>query len=182
MAKITTFVYGWIAVYTVGMRRFASALNAPEPKSQYVRTISLLLAGIFTAFAFSQLYSFDEFTEIVASYGLFGGADTAEVFAAVIVVLEVFALPFLLRMRLSRLMRVMSMGCGWLVVFVWALISKWLVLFTSGQENVGFLGGVAQLSPGWWAVFVSVALGILSAWASWGMWPVAKKKRLPASK
>lgn len=153
------------------MKMFASVTPAPVPKTKNVTTISIFLAAILVVMAVAQLFSFEEFLLWMASLTLFPNDSVASLVAALIVVSEVFALPFLLRLQTSPLMRVFSMGCGWLVAGTWLVLTSWMVFFGEGVTNVGFLGDVVELTPGWWAVFMSLSLAILSAWASWGMWP-----------
>jgi len=146
------------------------------PKTKDAPIIALMYASIIVVLVVAQLFSFDKFLTIVESYWLPGGVVFAHFLAAYLVIVEVFALPFLLRMRVSLAMRVVSMGCGWLVALIWLGISLWLVISTNAVGNIGFVGSVVALAPGWWAVFISIALGTLSAWASWGMWPLVRKK------
>jgi hypothetical protein len=162
------------------MTVFAKTTAAPEPKTRRAFHIALLYAVLLTGMALAQLYTFDEFIEIIPSLSLPVGEALGYLIAPLIVVLEVFALPFLLRMRLSPAFRFVSMLFGWGVPLVWLAISLWLVVTAQPVVTIGFLGGIGELAPGWWAVLVSVALGILAAWASWGMWPVAR--RSPSSK
>lgn len=158
------------------MKALALATNPLRPKTKNVRWVALLYAAALVAFATSQLFSFEDFLNIVSGYGLFDNELVERLKAVFVVVAEVFALPFLLRMKLSWLMRIISMICGWLVAMFWFGISLWLVVANVSPENIGFLGSVVTLTPGWWAVLMSVGFGILSAWASWGMWPIARKK------
>ena len=162
------------------MSFFVQATDARKPKTKNVHTIAhtiaLLYAGVMVLFSVTQLFTFEAFIRLLDSFGLPGGVRVTHVLAAVIVITEVFALPFLLRMRLSPAMRVVSMVCCWLVALKWFGLTLWMMLSVNSISNVGFLGDLFRLTPGWWAVLFSVALGILAAWASWGMWPLARKK------
>lgn len=159
------------------MIKFATASDSPKPKTKNVKTIALFYALILVVFVVAQLFSFEEFLGVVQGYGLFSDEALSRLFAALIVTSEIFALPFLLGMKLSKAMRVFSMICGWFVALFWAGVTKWIVFYGVGIENVGFLGDVVELVPGWWAVFASLGLGVLSAWASWGMWPLESHRR-----
>jgi hypothetical protein len=176
MSKITTFAREAEAGYSVNMSIFVQATDAGKPKTKNVKTIALLYAVIILVFAVAQLFSFEDFLTLLDSFGLPGGSTNAQILAAVIVISEVFALPYLLRMRLSLAMRVVSMVCGWLVALIWLCLSLWVMLSVNAISNIGFLGDVMPLTPGWWTVFFSAALGILASWAAWGMWPLARKK------
>jgi len=82
-----------------------------------------------------------------------------------------------LSMDLSPLMRVVSMVMCWIAAAAWIKMSLWLMLTTNAVHNIGLLGTKVSLMPGWWAVFFGIALGILAAWASWGMWPLPKRRK-----
>jgi len=166
--------------YTLTMSILATPTEAPKPKTKDVTIIATFYAAILTVMAVAQLYSFDTFTEHMASLGLPGGIAMGYFLASFIVVAEVFALPFLLRMRISPAFRVFSMLLGWIVPVVWLKVSIWMVATYSDAVTVGFFGTVVDTMPGWWAVLVSGAFGILAAWSAWGMWPL--KKRLKRTK
>ena len=153
------------------MSIFVSTTPAPIPKSKDVKRISLFFAGVLVVMAVAQLFTFEEFLVLVEGFGLPGGAVFAHLFTAILITAEVFALPFLLRMSLSPLFRWVSMISGWIVALLWIFITFWLAVNPGYVTNVGFLGTIAEMMPGWWAVFMSIALGILATWASWGMWP-----------
>jgi hypothetical protein len=150
--------------------------SAPPPKTTDVKRMTIFYAALLTVLAVTQLFTFDHFLELLTTFGFPLGDQFAYLVGAVIVAAEVFALPFLLRMPLSPAFRWFSMMCGWLVAAAWIKISLWLVVIDSTVTNVGYLGTVTDLMPGWWAVFIASALGILTVWASWGMWPGKRKK------
>jgi hypothetical protein len=157
------------------MSIFIQPTVAPEPKSPLTEKIAMLLAGVFVLLAVGQLFSFEDFPAVIEAWHLPSvGAGVAVLLAAFVVVLEVLAIPFLLRMRLSPAMRLVSMSSGWLVGAWWLLVTLWQN--TAGvAANVGLLGATVQLPAGWWAVFFVVAIGVLVAWASWGLWPVRRR-------
>lgn len=153
--------------------KYIKATNAPTPITRESGIVAYLYGVILIIMALSQLFSFDDF---LTHFGNFGFPWFSQVVPVVIVVLEVFAVPFLLRIQLSPLMRVVSMVSGWLVAIGWLKISLWLVLTNNNVSNIGMLGTKVSLIPGWWAVFVSLALLLMSIWASWGMWPLKNIK------
>lgn len=158
------------------MSVFAKPTEAREPRSKDAKRIAIFYAILLLIFAVMQLFTFDKFLVLIGEFGLPGEEMTAYLVASLLVVSEVFALPFLLRMPLSPLFRWFSMILSWLAAALWIKLSFWLVLTDSPVETVGFLGTLVYVMPGWWAVLVSVALGILAAWASWGLWPGKAKK------
>jgi hypothetical protein len=153
------------------MSVFARVTDGASPKSKNIIPISLMYSAILVIFAVAQLFTFDDFQNLIDSFWLPGGAPVAYFLSGFIVVAEVFALPFLLRMRVSPLMRYVSMFLGWFVPLFWLCISLWLQLTVNAVNNVGMVGTVAKLMPGWWAVLFSAALAILAVWISWGLWP-----------
>lgn len=150
---------------------FVKSTAAPKPRTQQSATIALLFAGILLLMALGQLFSFEKFIPLIESYQLPGGAGAALIVACVLVILEVFSLPFLLRMKLSKLMRVVSMVAGWLVVASWLKLALWANLVVNDVDNIGLFGVHVPLPVGWWVVLVVVALGILAAWSAWGLGP-----------
>jgi hypothetical protein len=151
--------------------------SAPiSPRTKDAPLIGLAYAGIVTIFAVAQLFSFDKLPDMFDSFWLPGGAGFAHFLVSLLVIVEVFSLPFLLRIRVSLAMRFFSMLCGWLVAGIWLYVSLWLAVSTNAIDNIGILGTIVKLAPGWWAVLVSLGLGILAAWSSWGMWPLKTRK------
>lgn len=150
--------------------------KAPVPRTKDAAMISILYAVFLVILAVTQLFTFDTFLQLLGTFDLPGGEQGAYLLGSLLVVSEVFALPFLLRMSMSPAFRWLSIGLGWLAAALWVFISLWLVLTEPIVINVGFLGTLTDLMPGWWAVLVSVSLLILAIWSSWGMWPAKVKK------
>jgi hypothetical protein len=155
---------------------FVKATIPPLPKNQRAVRAGIIYAGILVVFVVSQLFSFEEFLEIVRDFGLPGATPGAYSLATLVVTAEVFALPFLLRMQLSAGMRYVSMVTGWLVAFFWIFITLWLVVTSSTVINVGMFGDIIAVASGWLSVLFSLGLGALSVYVSRGMWPIAEKK------
>lgn len=150
---------------------FAKLTEAPKPRTQDSRTVALFFAFVLAAMATLQLFSFEKFIPLIESYWLPGGQGTALLVAGLLVVFEVFALPFLLQMKLSKLMRIVSMVCGWLAVSLWFKLALWSNLTTTALTNNGFFGTSVEIPVGWWAVSFMAALGVLAIWSAWGLWP-----------
>lgn len=154
------------------MIRFAKAEYPNKPKTIESVRAAYLLAGLLTIFALGQLFEFNQFLELFGTYNFFDGEAFSRIVAASIIICEVFALPFLLGMRLSKLFRVISMAFGWIAVIGWLIISIWTNLIENTATNFGLLGTKIQLVPGLWAISFCIALCILCTWASWGLWPL----------
>ncbi len=163
--------------YTADMRFFVSATPAPKPRVQSVIVMSLFYAALLAIMAVAQLFTFEDFIQHIVTLDLPGGRGAAHFIAALIIVSEILALPFLLRMALSPAFRWVSLAFGWLVAGLWIYVSTWTVLFVPEASTIGFMGTVIEMIPGWWAVFISISFGILAAWATYGMAPVTRKKK-----
>ncbi len=155
------------------MSIFVKATPAPTPKTTNIRSIALLYGLILMVFALTQLVTFQDFILIIDSYWLPLDRQLTALYAALIVTLELLAVPFLLRFKLSPAMRLLSMVAGWIIAAFWICMSVWLVLTDNAVSSIGFLGGLITIMPGLGTVLVATAMGILAAWASWGMWPFA---------
>lgn len=159
------------------MSIFPKAGTATPAKTKESKQIAVVYAVVLVVFALAQLFTFDEFIGLIPSFGLPVGALTAYMLAPTIVAAEVFALPFLLRMKLSVGFRWFSMVLGWAVAVLWLFITLAVVTRDIEATTIGFLGTAVDLVPGWWAVTVPIAMGILAIWASWGLWPAKRAKR-----
>lgn len=96
----------------------------------------------------------------------------AKLLAALVVTAEVFAVPFLLCMRLSPLMRVCSMVLGWLSIAWWLYVLVWENVTVTALGSNGLFGATLTLPLGWWSVCFMLGVGVLAGWASWGLWPL----------
>ncbi len=153
------------------------ATVAPKPKTKDVTRIAIFYSIILVIFVLCQLFTYESFLLLIDSFGLPGGTPFAYFLTSLLVVAEVFALPFLLRLPLSRAFRWFSLACGWLVPIIWLFVTISVTVGNSTVDNIGFLGTVVSITAGWWAVFISSAFFILAAWASWGLWPGKTRKK-----
>lgn len=153
------------------MTILAKVSPAPKPRSDSAKQMSLLYASILVVFLVAQLFTFDTFIKFAPSLNLPISERWAYALVPIIIVCELFAIPFLLRMKLSIAFRWFSMILGWFVPLLWFCMSLWVVTMQPDAESIGFLGTLVDLVPGWWAVMLSLALGVLAAWSSWGLWP-----------
>jgi hypothetical protein len=153
------------------MKLFVSATPAPEARTKNSRSISIFYAAILVSMIVAQLFTFEAFIEHLTTLDMPGGRQAAYFLAAFVVVVELFALPFLLRMSLSPAFRYVSLVCGWLVSMLWLYISAWVVLFVPEASTIGFFGTVFDTYPGFWAVLMSLLFGVMAVWVTWGMAP-----------
>jgi len=153
------------------MSFFVQSVPATQPKSAESLKISILYAVILVIFAVTQLFTFEEFMIFIQSVNLPFGESASYVFAPLLIVAEVFALPFLLRMRLSPAFRYVSLLLSCLAAALWIFLSSWIIFTNAPVETIGFLGTLVTLAPGLWALFISLSLAVLATWSAWGLWP-----------
>ncbi len=160
------------------MSFFVQATNAKSPKTANAAKVALLLAGILIILAIMQLFNFPKFASAIYDMWL-PGVDSAlsKPLAALVVTAEVFAIPFLLRMHLSPLMRLTSMILGWLSVAWWLFALVWENVNPMSLANNGLFGGTIALPVGWWSVCFMLGVAVLVVWASWGLWPLPLRRR-----
>lgn len=144
-----------------------------SPRTKNAKTVSLFYAVVLVVFTAAQLFSLEKFIPLIETFAL-PGEHSARLVAIALPTLGVLALPFLLRMKLSSVMRWASMVAGWMVPALWIVLSLWSNATYAPVTNAGFLGASVELEPGWWMVCIAVGLGILAAWSAWGLWPGAR--------
>ena len=170
MIKMTTFCAIRCRWYTKDSMKKIVATWPQSPRTKDAGTVALFYAGVLLVMTTAQLFSLEKFIPLLDTFAL-PGEHGGRFIAILLVVCGVFALPFLLRMKLSTGMRWFSMIVGWIVPAVWIFLSVWVNVTYAPVVNAGFLGASIMLEPGWWMVFVSVALVLLAAWSAWGLWP-----------
>lgn len=153
-----------------------SAVEALKPRSDTAKIAAWAYAAVLVVMAIGQLYAFEKFIPLVAEYGLPGGDTTATLVAALVVVTEVFALPFLLRMRVSPLMRWVSLACSVAVASIWVKLSLWAYCTMVVIANSGMLGTKVTVPMGIVSLGLSVGLLVLALYCVWGLWPVKARK------
>lgn len=139
---------------------------APALRRRSLYPIALAYAAVVVVVTTYLLFRFDKITDLIASYAI-GGGSTGLAAAIVTVTAGVFALPYLLRMRVSRLMRVTSMGAGLVAPFGWLAAAWWMELH---------LGRSQALLP-MLVAHGSVLLAAVSVWVIGVPRPALKKHR-----
>lgn len=117
-AKITTFAVRRPQTYTVIMNVLPRATPAPKTRHTRAFIYGIITAGLFALPATAQLFFFEDMIMSVQRIGFFDEAGT-KLFVALIVGLEIWALPYLLRLSVSPLFRVCSMLAGYVAGAIW---------------------------------------------------------------
>lgn len=144
------------------------ATSAPKPRSKNARNAAWVYVAFLTVMAVGQLFAFEKFLPLMDSYLLPGGHGTGTLVAGSLVVAEIFALPFLLRMRLSPLMRQVSMYACRLVPVTWSALTVYAILKNETLVNGGILGAVIKVTLDVQLV-VSVLLFVLATYCVYGL-------------
>ena len=152
------------------------AVAAGKPRSEITKNVALGYAVILVVMVILQLFSFEKFIPLMQDYRLPGGHGTATLVACVIVFCEVFALPFLLRMRVSPLMRWFSLACGIIVPLLWTWLAVTVLMAENTLTNSGMLGTKLAVPAGAAQLILSLILFALAAYSTWGLWPTLRKK------
>jgi hypothetical protein len=151
------------------------AEEAAPARSEPVKITALVFAGILIVMAIGQLFSFEKFIPLIGDYMLPGGERTATIIASLIVISEVFALPFLLRMRLSPLMRWVSLSFNLAIVTIWLLLGLTVMVGNIDLSNSGLIGTKVAIPGGLIQMIVTSILTALAVLSIWGLWPRNKK-------
>ena len=104
-----------------------------SPSLQIHRLSAVLVLIIIIC---AQLMTFEKLVPILDNYALFQLKNNGQSIASILVILEVMALPYLLRMSLSPLFRIVSCGMGILACMIWLLFVGFQI---GGQFNVNVL-------------------------------------------
>jgi len=126
----------------------------PPAVPPFARTMGLLVAVLFMLMALGQLFDFEDMP------GTMLGGFVA---AALVATGQVLALPFLLALRLSPLMRLVSALCGASAVVYWFYVA--LAGALGGYtDNTGLLGAHVMAPHGWWLVSFMLGVWLMFGW------------------
>lgn len=142
------------------------ALPAPEPRKPHHYIIVLCYVLIVVLVTTYGLFKFDEITDVIWQYGVGGGAGGLLV-AVLVAGAGVFSLPYLLRMTVSPLMRIVSFAATLVAPVGWLLGAWWLELFRGGMEAF-----VAMMIS-----YLSILLAVTSVWIIGVPFQPLKKRR-----
>lgn len=145
------------------MSIFIRAMAAPKPTSRVAFYATQVAAAALTVTALAQLFTFDGFPSVLSVYLLPGGYPTAAVLAAVLVTAEVFAVSVFLMMRLSHLMRLFSLVCGFVTCVIWLVLGVQLLSQGDTIVNNGLFGATFATHTGWLPIVFAacVAIGLI---------------------
>lgn len=140
--------------------RFAHATPAPVVRKKRLLAIPYSAAFVLLVAAVAQLVTFDKLVPIFTVLS----PEWGKLLLASLVVSEVFALPFLLRMPMSRLGRLASFELGYIAIILWLVAVN--MAMQRGVTQLK-LFGVSTLSDLSVIVFVSFVMFVLLAGSSY---------------
>ncbi len=116
----------------------------PTPRSLRVQVVAVATAGVLALMLVAQLYAYENFASILSTLLPYSDQTLITISAAVIVIGELFTLPWLLGMKLSRLFRAKSAIAAALIAAFWLLTA----LTNSHAINSGILGEKVAIPGG----------------------------------
>lgn len=121
------------------------------------------LAAALCLMALLQLLNFEAFVEILFSYQLFNHPGSIAL-AIILISLEIFSLPVLLRLWLSPLARGLSSLCVLLAPAAWTSLVVYAYVSGVAVASTGLLGHFIKVSMGL-SIVISAALLVLATWS-----------------
>ena len=151
----------------------------PPPKllDKKLYRLAVVYALVIVVCMLGQLFRFDNIIATAAEADRPIG-QLAVVFWTVLQVLQLFALPFLLRVRVSRLMRIVSLVAAMIVPVFWAVITGWQL--SVANPNLGIFGTEVEMLNVWWISAIATVIGIAGASAAIGSIAASKKQLVAA--
>ena len=137
------------------------AIEPPKLKKPYAVTLLWILAGVMLAFALLHLIRIDKLIPVITE--VLGEAG-ATWFVVIAVLGEVFALPYLLRMKLSPAFRIKSGLWVLLVPLMWTCLSIWAL---GNGHSTGQFSSYISLPASWWLIALNLLWLGVSYWVLW---------------
>lgn len=155
--------YGPVAkrdILGVVMIRFARAIDPPGVSSPLAIKLGWIAAVIMTMMALIHLFRIDTLLPLLDKI-LPGGGVVAALIGASLLVVEVFAVPYLLRMKLSPLMHLKSGLDAVLAPLTWLLISIWAL---GVPHSTAQLGEFVETPSNWFLITIN------AVWLGFNLW------------
>ncbi|MBI3494657.1 hypothetical protein HY004_01585 [Candidatus Saccharibacteria bacterium] len=106
------------------------------------------LSAIIIAMVVAQLMTIEKLLPIIENYQLPGGSPSAKIIIFLSATCGVFALPFLLRMNLSPLFRILSALLLNVYALIWLGLGLWITVNNPPLIGTGLFGGLLKSIPG----------------------------------
>lgn len=159
--------FGWIDksdILGVMKISFPVAIEPPKPRKRHGILFGWVAAIIMIGFALVHLFRIDTFVPELNL--VFQNSTLTMWVASLLVIMEVFAIPFLLRIRMSRLAQYVSGAFAIVVPLIWTLITIW----TFGSDvSTAQLGEFVNLQSGWILLVANIIWLKFSYYTVWAL-------------
>lgn len=142
---------------------FPKSVAPPKLVKNYGIQLGWIAAAISASFAVLHLFRIDTLIPIM-NRALPGGDGVATTFVVIVILAEVFALPFLLRMKLSPLAHFKSGFLAVLAPLLWLLVTVWGLGL---DYSTGQFGQFITTVSSWPIVLANFAWLALSFFTLW---------------
>lgn len=159
-------------ILAVIMVTFPIASNAPKPRVSAGLWLGLIAAALMILFVLLHLYRIDTFIPEL-NYSLPGRYDLAANIGLAIILIEIFALPSLLRMKLSPLARLSSSLCVLLAPLIWLIIA---IINVGEGVSTAQLGAFYSLPSSYTLVIANVIWLGFNAYTLWALGLIRPKR------
>lgn len=139
-----------------------SKASYPLPVSRQLLWTRYGIAAFFVIIVLAQLFAFSKFGATIGELAPTFSTRASQVTAAIVVVLEVAALPSLLIVALSPLARVLSRLAGPLVLALWYVLI-YCGIRTAHLPNSGLLGSDIHLHANFWVLLIVMIAFVIVA-------------------
>ena len=141
------------------------SLSKPRIDPKRAAVLGWATAVIMLAFATIHLFRIDTFVPALDN-SLPGGAMLAGIISAILVCAEVFAMPFLLRIKLSSLAQYVSGAFAVIVPLFWLLVAIWSFNI---PVSTGQFGEFKSADSNWLLVLANSLWLLLSYFTIWAL-------------
>ena len=149
---------------------FAEAVAAKRPAASWVLYVSIAYAAVLALMSLLQLFSLEEFVPIIQDYALPGGVGTATLFACGVITAQVFSLPYLLRMAVSPLFRLLSCVLSFVAPLLWFGVGIYALAADRVLENGGMLGEKLPVATDGVHIILALLLIVLAVASAYGLY------------
>lgn len=147
----------------------------PSQQAPITRTLGVLLALLLTVATVLQLFGFEKMPEVVAHFWPDITGEMGLLVATLAVTAQVFALPFLLGMRLTLAMRLLSITCAIGAVAYWSVVAMAGAAMEAGLVNTGLAGPGVAIPNGPWLLVMMLGVATMLAWYLWHSYTHARR-------
>lgn len=145
-----------VSVSKTASRWHARAVEPPKLNASTWQAANVV-AALLAVMVVMQLASFNDFANQLEELGVSNGG----LWAAIVVLAQVWAIPALIRVRISPLFRNISAAMLVGVAGFWFLLTAGALSRGVESDNIGIFGTFADVPvSGWTVVFTSAYLGV----------------------